>query len=664
MNRELFNDIVELLQNDKYSAQLKEALKKGKETFIIDFGDLNDKSKTVLRTDYGARDDIHGSLHKELKQKLNFRAAELELKERFEDVMIFFRNVDIRKTIRALSSSDINTLMEINGIVTSLIQPRSILTTATFRCPRCGELTSVYQVAMDLEPAEKCSGCNRKRGLVLDEFQSTWTDYQEFHIQENPEEVAAGVIPRTMKVRVIGKQLIDVCKPGDIINIVTTLLTLPGPKKGRVFNWCLEVNNIEVLNKDAFSAELSDEDIWNLINWAKHPQIKKIIVNSIFPSIYGHETEKMGITLALFGGVDHEKPDITIRGTIHVLLVGDPSTAKTRMLIAAKNVAPKGIYTSGKGASGVGLTAAAIQDQYGWRLEAGALVLADRGICCIDEIEKMDDKDRSKVHDAMSIQLIRIDRADKHVTLNARTGIIAAGNPAQGRYDEFSTLNDNISLPSTILSRFDLIFIIKDRPSAEEDRKLIEKILSVATEETELPMMDRDTLKKYILYARRINPTITEETTTMIADFYVEMRKISSDDPNNPIAITARQGEALRRLAEASARMGLKKVVEKEDVELAKELMKEVLRKAAYDPDTERIDIDITETGKPKGKRDKIALVKRELDEAGGAIYIDDLTENLSVYGMRKTEILNILRNALKHVVYQPRGNEDVWRIM
>jgi len=667
LDRHLFENIVKLLETDKYKERLEISLKSGRSVFTLNLRDLDEEPRRALENNFSA--ELHGrnNIHEEVMPKFNYIASTLGIEERFKELTILLEGVDKRRDIRQLTSGDIDTLMVVNGIVTSVTSPRSIITRAVFNCPRCGEETYIHQDSTELTKAEKCSGCNRKRGLTLNEIKSVWKDYQEVYLQELPDMVEAGVVPRIEKIRIIGKHLIDSCKPGDIIDMVGTLLPIPASRSRnpRVFNWCLQANNIEVLNKAAFDVELTEEDTFELINLSKHPRIKEIIINSIFPSIYGHRAEKYGIVFALFGGIDHKKPDITHRGTVNVLLVGDPSTAKSQMLLAAVNAAPKGIYTEARGASGVGLTAAAIQDQSGWRIEAGAIVLADRGVCCIDEIEKMGNDDRTKIHGAMANQMVRVDRADKHMTLNARTAIIAAANPTHGRYDPYMTLADNISLPSTILPRFDLIFIIKDQPNEERDRKLMEKILEVDNgEENSLPLINIGMVKKYILYSKTLKPILTEEAVRMIIDFYVEMRKISSkrnEWNTNPIAITVRQGEAIRRLAEASARMSLRSEVGKVDVELAIELMRETLEKAGYDPETGKLDAGIIETGKVKSKEDKKKLILRELEILGpDAAHIDVLADHLKNY-MDKSEILSLL-NQMDERVYRPRGNTEWWK--
>jgi len=650
-----------LLDEEKYVKRLDEIVKKQGNIFVVDFMDLENREE--LRTNYKeTMKGVFGDINDIVNRKVGIHARKLGVDE-CPTVILAFANTNNKKSMRELSSDDINSLMEINGIVTSTISPRSIVVRAIYLCSQCGESLVIDQESDDLTKPTKCPSCNSRKGFTLKETESVWDDYQETFIQENPEEVTSGVVPRTMKMRMVGKPLMDICKPGDVVNVVCTMLPEPMRTRGlgRVFNWYLGVNNVEVLNADAFSTELSEEDMNDIFHWASLPKIRDIIIRSIYPSIFGNATEKYAITLSLFGGTDIKKSDIEHRGTINILLLGDPSTAKTRMLLAAHRIAPKGIYTDGTGATGVGLAAAVIKGEHGWRIEAGPLVLADRGNCFIDELEKMDDGDRKKIHGAMSIQQIRLDKANQHATLNARTAIIAAANPAHGRYDPYQTLAENVSLPATILSRFDLILIMKDVPSEERDRKLMEKILRVQEddENKDLPRMSGEMIKKYILYAKTIEPKLNDEAVNTIVDFYVQMRSLSTRDLENPIAITARQGEGVRRLAEASARMALKSEADKEDAEIAIKLMMEMLERAGYDPDTGKIDILNIESGKTKSKEDKQNLILRELSRHGGEpLHIDELADNLANY-MDRDELRRRMAG-MNTYIFSPRP--DFWK--
>jgi replicative DNA helicase Mcm len=319
----------------------------------------------------------------------------------------------------------------------------------------------------------------------------------------------------------------------------------------------------------------------------------------------------------LFGGVPKQLPDITIRGDMNLLLVGDPGTAKSQLLQYVAKVAPRGLYTSGRGSTAAGLTAAVLRERRGgMTLEAGALVLADKGVACIDEIDKMRPEDRVAIHEAMEQHTVSVAKGGIVATLNARTAILAAANPAFGRYDPYRTVAENITLPVTILSRFDLIFVLRDVPEKEVDAKMTEHILDLhrtGTPPVEAPISP-ELLRKYISYSRSVKPALTKEALERLKDFYLTMRS-ASETEGTPIAITARQLESLVRVAEARARAALRKEILAEDAEASIAIMKRSLGEVGIDVSSHKLDIDIIMTGKPKSLRDKLQVVLGTLIE-------------------------------------------------
>nr|NAZ26821.1 AAA domain-containing protein [Thermogladius sp.] len=330
------------------------------------------------------------------------------------------------------------------------------------------------------------------------------------------------------------------------------------------------------------------------------------------------------IALLLFGGVPKLMFDGTrIRGDIHVLLVGDPGTAKSQLLQYTARLAPRGLYTSGKGSTAAGLTATVLRDKTTgeYYLEAGAMVIADGGVAAIDEIDKMREEDRSAIHEALEQQTVSIAKAGIVARLNARASVLAAGNPRFGRYDLTQPISKNIDLPPTILSRFDLIFVIQDIPSEGKDRRLARHIIGVHSDiEKAKPFIDPQLLKKYVSYARKyVRPQLTPEAMKLIEEFYVAMRRsgIRGEEAKSPppIAITPRQLEGLIRLAEAHAKMALRDKVTIEDVEEAIRLMYTTLRRVGFDIESKTIDIDVLETGVSRSKREKIREFMKFLNE-------------------------------------------------
>jgi replicative DNA helicase Mcm len=652
VDKKLEEEILYLLEN-KYKESISKAIQQGANSFTIDFNDLSKDSRVLLNKEYMKIMEEDFNLNKLITDAFNRLLGTNE----FKNVTLQFVGVTPRKQIRELTSDLINGLILVNGVIISTSSPQSIITKAHFVCPRCNDVIVVPQTSSSLIPPSECK-CRNKRGFILLEAESEWDDYQENTIQEKPDEMKAGVIPRTIKIICRGRQLIDKCKPGDIVDIVCAMF--PYKNKGlqtKVYTQCLNVNNIDVLSKEAYSIIIDEEDVAVLENISTNPDLQTMVTRSIFPSIYEHDDEKLGMSLAMFGGVDRKKSDISQRGTINIILIGDPSTAKTRMLQAVSNAAPKAIYTSGMGASGIGLTAAAVQDANGWRLEAGALVLADGGICCIDEIEKMNDEDRVKIHEAMSKQTISIDKATIHTTLNSRTSVIAAANPTHGRYNDNEYLTDNISLPPTILSRFDLIFIIRDIADETKDTEMAQTIFGVRDIENQKGILDTELLKKYILYAKRLQPKLPEDVIKRILDFYVPLRKQSQTIENNPIAIAPRQLEGLRRLIEARARMFLREVATVEDADVVIDLMSRTLARAGYDPATGKSDIMIVEAGKPVSRENKRVMIEKIMQgqiEPISTEQVNDMLESNGLY-LERGELNRLLDDLYRiGTLYKP----------
>ncbi|HEV2231470.1 MAG TPA: minichromosome maintenance protein MCM, partial [Thermoplasmata archaeon] len=398
------------------------------------------------------------------------------------------------------------------------------------------------------------------------------------------------------------------------------------------------------------------------------PTIVDKVVLSLAPTIRGMEEEKEAIALQLFGGVEKRHPDgIRVRGDIHVLLVGDPGTAKSQLLRNVAEVAPRGIYTSGKGATAAGLTAAAVKDDFGggrWMLEAGMLVLADGGIAVVDELDKMTPEDRSAMHEALEQQTVSIAKAGITATLNARCPVLAAANPKWGRFTPERTIAEQIDLPPTLLSRFDVIYSIQDRPEEGRDRFLANRIL-LSHQEGEAreasfgyapsvasggAPFSPDLLKKYIAYARRnIRPVLSADALRTLEDFYVRVRK-QGEEPDSPVPITARQLEALVRLSEAAARARLSDVVSVEDAERSTRIVEGFLKRVSTTDG--KLDIDLVSTGVSHSQRERVELlheIMRELGgEKGGTFSLDELKAEAERRGIptgRTDALFHSLRN-------------------
>ncbi len=518
---------------------------------------------------------------------------------------------DSRIDIRNLRSKHLGKFICVEGLVRKATEVRPRLATAAFGCARCDAITYEEQEGVNLKEPMECSGCAKGAGatkfIILPEA-STYVDTQKVEVQEPPEGLRGGAQPERLE----GFILDDISgriAPGDrvVLNGTLTGMQRTGPQgKSTLFNIVLQVNSIEYREHEYDEIQITAEDVEDIRRVASKGDIIKEIASSISPTIYGFETEKEAFALQLFGGVSKEMQDGTrIRGDIHILLVGDPGLAKSQLLRYMSELAPRGIYASGKSSSAAGLTAAAVKDEFGegrWTLEAGALVLADKGIACVDELDKMTDYDRSAMHQIMESQIITVAKAGITATLQARCSILGAANPRYGRFEDEQLIGDQIDLPPALLSRFDMIFVLQDKPNSNYDRniathilrahrvgegrkveKLPESISAQAVEEetkTVEPKFDKEFLRKYAAYVKRINPVLSDEAIDIIREEYLRIRKMG-EGSGASVPITARQLEAYVRLSEASARGRLSRTVEQEDAIRAVRIVGYYLSKVA-----------------------------------------------------------------------------------
>jgi len=541
--------------------------------------------------------------------------------------------------IRNIRGKHVGSLIQVKGIVTKASKIRQKLVEARYVCLSCKNEFKVNFAEASIQKFEsqKCPYCGRKDLRILDR---RMIDFQKLIIQELTEEIPAGQIPRTIEVH-IEDDLVDKAYPGNRVTVVGILRE----KRERdyeelAFRTYLYAISLEVKEKGFEEETITKEDEEQILKLASMPDIAQRIVNSIAPSIHGLQHIKLALALQLFGGVPKVLPDgVKIRGDINILIVGDPGTAKTQLLRYMAQLAPKGIYTSGKGVSAAGLTAAVVRDKNtgDFYLEAGALVLADQGIAMVDEIDKMRPEDRVAMHEVMEQQTVSIAKAGIVATLNARCAILAAANPHLGRFDKTKTIAENIDLPITLLSRFDLIFPLIDVPSKEEDTKLAEHILNLhASSEIKYgeDIISPELLRKYVVYARKnVKPVLSKQAMKEIMDFYLKMRELSYKD-DGTIAITPRQLEALIRLTEAKARMSLRNECTSEDAIQAISLMRTMMEQALIDVKTQKVDVD-TLTGFPKSQRDKHSKIIEILGKLG---YENDPVEREEVLNLAESE--------------------------
>ena len=653
-------------KTEEYRKRLSQMAMGGRTSVIVAFEDL-------LAFDQKLAEELLEKPEEYLKHASNAAFAQLQIEdpEYAERIPL----VDVRLVgllevapLRKLGSEQMGKIVMVEGIVVRASPVRPMVMQGAFRCKRCGTITPVKQTGSFLKAPFACSSpdCGSKGPYEFVQEESTFIDSQELRIQERPEDLPPGQLPRTLGIKLIGKEIADVARPGDDVSIVGQVRaqppTLPGVGKLRAFILHLDANSIEVLGKELETAMPSPEEEEKILELARDPWIHQKIINSIAPSIYGYDHIKEAIMYLLFGGVSKNLPDITIRGEMNALLIGDPGTAKSQLLQYVSRIAPRGLYTSGRGTTAAGLTAAVIREKGGgMSLEAGALVLADKGIACIDEMDKMRPEDRVAIHEAMEQHTVSVAKGGIVATLNARTAILAAANPTLGRYEPHRTVAENISLPVTILSRFDLIFVLRDVPNKETDGKMSMHILELHRKGSSPvePPISAELLRKYISYAKSFKPVLSLDALKRLNDFYLAMRS-ASEAEGSPVAITARQLESLVRTAEARARAALKKEVQAEDAEAAVAIMKRSLEEVGIDLSSYKIDIDIIMTGRSKSMRDRLQIILTaliEMEKETGMVEKGSLeTELEEKYKISRAEADRLLSQLLREgTIYEPR---------
>jgi replicative DNA helicase Mcm len=659
-----FDDVQSIAEmyfkREDYRKQLASIGLEGKESIEVDFQNLYSFDQNLATSLIEKPEETIKILENAARNQL--LVEDPEYASKLEHLKVRVVNLFEAKPIRKIGAEDLYKLRMVKGLVVKATAVKPKILEAAFECLRCGTRQRILQTEGKRIKPVKCSNphCMRAGPFRFVPQESRMVNVQDIWIQETPEELPAGQLPRSFHIRAYG-ELVDKARPGDLIAVVGIVQPVEIKESSNTFDLCMVANSITILNKEP-EATPDQSELEKIKELAKDPWIHRKIIQSIAPAIYGYEEVKEAIMYLLFGGVPKEREGTKIRGEINVLLIGDPGTAKTQLLKFVQSVAPRGVYCSGRGSTGAGLTAACQRDPDTGEmtLEAGALVLADRGIVCIDEIEKMRPEDRVNIHEPLESQTISVAKGGIVATLNARTAVLAAANPVFGRYNVFKTIFENLAtLPATLLSRFDLIFLMLDKPEPERDKKLAEHILNLHRGAVPPPPIPRELLRKYIAYARQINPELTPEAAQLLNDFYTKVRaRIERSETLTEIG--ARQLEALVRIAEARARAALRDKVLPEDAAAAIKITTQSLKQIGVDVETGEIDAEMLMTGKPKSMRGKMSLILSliiNMERESGLVDKQALLETLEKeYVIPKHEAVRLINQLIREgAIFEPK---------
>ncbi|KYQ91933.1 MCM family protein [Tieghemostelium lacteum] len=584
----LVSQRIEKLKNDKQFQQQQQQQKNKKSFLSVN----NNKNSDNIDSDNNNNDEKQDSnigQYSTNDMKFDFPT---EIIRRYE-LHILPRRDTVSLPIRKIKSEHIGALVTLTGIVTRVTDVKPMVTVALYTCDQCDAEIFQEITAREFMPIVMCTSkdCAQNSigksagSLTIQTRGSKFIKFQEMKIQEIADQVPIGHTPRTTKVFVRG-ELTRMASPGDIVTLAGVFLPTPytghrAIRAGLLADTYIEAMKISQHKKTYEQLDLTEEMSQQVELEAQNEDIYEKLARSIAPEIYGHLDIKKSLLLMMIGGTSKQMKDgMSIRGDINICLMGDPGVAKSQLLKHICKIAPRGIYTSGKGSSGVGLTAAVIRDSVtgDFVLEGGSLVLADMGICCIDEFDKMEDADRTAIHEVMEQQTISIAKAGITTTLNARTSILAAANPAYGRYNFKKSPDENFNLPHSLLSRFDLLFLIIDRPNIENDRRLAQHVTHVhqkqqAPKEDSFEPFSSEFIRAYVSMARKYNPTVPRDLTEYIVEAYVTLRKLELQTKQPFTYTTARTLLGILRLAQAHARCRFATEISRLDVEEAMRLL-------------------------------------------------------------------------------------------
>lgn len=658
------NSFKEFIEQD-YMPQLLEKSRKGERFIVLDFKRLSMFDINLAEELLENPDDVVKAAEMSIEQ--------FDLPGEAKGFSVRIKNLpDSQKIlIKDIRSKHLGKLYWYEGVVRQKSDVRPQVTSTRYECPACGNVITVLQLDQKMKEPTRC-GCGRKGKFNL--LSKELVDAQRLTLEESSEDLEGGEQPKRIQVFLKNDLVSPLSEkktnPGTKVVLVGILKEVPiilrtGGQSTR-FDLMVEGNFVDAVQEEFGEIKITSEEMEQIKQIGKSPKVISKLVNSLAPSIYGHDKIKEALLLQLLGGVKKKRDDgITTRGDMHLLLIGDPGSGKSQLLKRVDTVAPKSRFVSGKGASGAGLTATVVKDEFigGWALEAGALVLANKGVICIDELDKMTKEDTSSMHEALEGQTVTISKANIQATLRCQTTVLAAANPKFGRFDPYSkTIAEQIELPTTLINRFDLIFPVKDLPDPVKDERLARFILNLHQETTKAtPEVDTELLRKFIAHARKGKPKISDSVINELVNYYLSMRGSGQGEGSvKSIPISARQLEGLVRMTEAYAKMRLSNKATVKDAKRAIEMLDYCLKQIAFDEETGSIDIDRIATGITTGQRSKIVTIKEiimELEnQIGKNIPLEDIISLAAERNMSEEDVeASIEKLKRSGDVFEPR---------